>query len=476
MWGVLVLAAFVPLGLCGDVISITKDNQEELFKQPLSLVKYYAPWCGHCKALAPDYEKAATDLKNAVPLFEVNCDEDRDLCDKAGVQSFPTLKVYANGIHIDDYNGPRTREALVSFMLEQSLPPASEIDAKQLKQALDSNDYTVILQSNDSSEIDEFQNVARKMRKYFRFSYTKDKLLDSAADTLVTLNRPKLFESKLEERTLSYKGKVVEADLEKWIRDNIIGLVGIRSEKFDSFIGQPQLVLYTQVEFDRNPSNIRYYRNRLLQAAKESKSDLQYALADDKLFATEMEHIGIGLSENAAVAVIRTGENKNYVLENTKVTVDSLKKFISDYNAGTLEEFIKSEAIPLEQEDVVKVVGKTFKDIVYDESKDVLIEFFAPWCGHCKALKPKYEQLAKKLSKEKNVVIAAIDATANTYPKEFEIAGYPTLFWVSQGNKKKPVPYEGAREVDDLLKFVAKSATKELEGYTRDGVARRGEL
>lgn len=189
-----------------------------------------------------------------------------------------------------------------------------------------------------------------------------------------------------------------------------------------------------------------------------------------------MEHIGIGLSENAAVAVIRTGENKNYVLENTKVTVDSLKKFISDYNAGTLEEFIKSEPIPLEQEDVVKVVGKTFKDIVYDESKDVLIEFFAPWCGHCRALKPKYEQLAKKLSKEKNVVIAAIDATANAYPKEFEIAGYPTLFWVSQGNKKKPVPYEGAREVDDLLKFVAKSATKELEGYTRDGVARRGEL
>lgn len=74
-------------------------------------------------------------------------------------------------------------EAMVSFMLEQSLPPASEIDAKQLKQALDSNDYTVILQTSESSEIDEFQNVAKKMRKYVTFSYTKDKLLDSAADT-----------------------------------------------------------------------------------------------------------------------------------------------------------------------------------------------------------------------------------------------------------------------------------------------------
>lgn len=44
------------------------------------------------------------------------------------------------------------------------------------------------------------------------------------------------------------------------------------------------------------------------------------------------------------------------------------------------------------------VVAKTFDEIVNDPTKDVLIEFYAPWCGHCKALAPKYEELAKKVA------------------------------------------------------------------------------
>ena len=43
------------------------------------------------------------------------------------------------------------------------------------------------------------------------------------------------------------------------------------------------------------------------------------------------------------------------------------------------------------------VVGKNFDEIVNDESKDVLIEFYAPWCGHCKSLAPKYEELGEKV-------------------------------------------------------------------------------
>ena len=44
------------------------------------------------------------------------------------------------------------------------------------------------------------------------------------------------------------------------------------------------------------------------------------------------------------------------------------------------------------------VVAKNFNEIVNDESKDVLIEFYAPWCGHCKSLAPKYDELAEKVS------------------------------------------------------------------------------
>lgn len=68
------------------------------------------------------------------------------------------------------------------------------------------------------------------------------------------------------------------------------------------------------------------------------------------------------------------------------------------------------------------MVAKTFKEMVLDVDEDVLIEFYAPWCTHCKALAPKYDELGKKLSDE-NVVIAKMDATANDVPEPFEVKG-----------------------------------------------------
>lgn len=70
------------------------------------------------------------------------------------------------------------------------------------------------------------------------------------------------------------------------------------------------------------------------------------------------------------------------------------------------------------------VVGANFDEIVNDPSKDVLLEFYAPWCGHCKALAPKYDELGEKLKDNPNIVIAKIDATANDYPSTYQVRGW----------------------------------------------------
>lgn len=121
---------------------------------------------------------------------------------------------------------------------------------------------------------------------------------------------------------------------------------------------------------------------------------------------------------------------------------------------------MKSQRAPKKQTGpVVVVVADTFDKIVKDESKDVLIELYAPWCGHCKKLEPKYEALATKLKGESNLVIAKMDATANDLPDNYSASGFPTIYFAPSNSKESPVTYEGPREIDDFEKFLKEHAT-----------------
>merc|ERR1711916_260350 len=97
---------------------------------------------------------------------------------------------------------------------------------------------------------------------------------------------------------------------------------------------------------------------------------------------------------------------------------------------GELKPTLKSEEIPESQEgDVVTLVGKNFVDEVYNKEHATLVEFYAPWCGHCKQLAPVWEELATKLKDNKKIVMAKRDSTANEL-EDVSISGFPTLkFW-----------------------------------------------
>ena len=69
----------------------------------------------------------------------------------------------------------------------------------------------------------------------------------------------------------------------------------------------------------------------------------------------------------------------------------------------------------------VKVaVAKNFEELVTENTKDVLVEFYAPWCGHCKKLTPIYDELAEKMAEE-DVEIVKMDATANDVPPAYDV-------------------------------------------------------
>merc|ERR1719236_267566 len=80
----------------------------------------------------------------------------------------------------------------------------------------------------------------------------------------------------------------------------------------------------------------------------------------------------------------------------------TFKDFLTQLEAGNIEPHIKSEPVPDNSDPkAVKVaVAKNFEELVTENTKDVLVEFYAPWCGHCKKLTPIYDELAEKMAEE----------------------------------------------------------------------------
>jgi protein disulfide-isomerase A1 len=106
---------------------------------------------------------------------------------------------------------------------------------------------------------------------------------------------------------------------------------------------------------------------------------------------------------------------------------------------------LKSAPIPENNDEPVKVlVGKNFKQEVLDSDKEVLVEFYAPWCGHCKNLAPHYDAAAKKLAVNPNIIIAKLDSTENEVAG-VDIQGFPTLKWWGKDKSADPIEYNGER-------------------------------
>jgi len=125
---------------------------------------------------------------------------------------------------------------------------------------------------------------------------------------------------------------------------------------------------------------------------------------------------------------------------------------------GKAKAYLRSQIPPKKQSrPVLTVTGKTFHDIVLDPTKDVVVELYAPWCGHCKKFEPEFKKLAKTLSSDKNLVFSKMDATANDAPDGFDVHGYPTIYF-ARGADVKPVKYEGNRDIDDIKKFLKENA------------------
>lgn len=118
------LLATACLAAASDELELTEDNFESrvsnMGSAGLMLAKLFAPWCGHCKRLAAEYE--ATRFKGIVPLAEADCTASTNTCNKYGVSGYPALKIFRDGEEAGAYDGPRTADGSVSHAKKQAEP------------------------------------------------------------------------------------------------------------------------------------------------------------------------------------------------------------------------------------------------------------------------------------------------------------------------------------------------------------------
>jgi len=203
-----------------------------------------------------------------------------------------------------------------------------------------------------------------------------------------------------------------------------------------------------------------------------------------KSLVPEYTRLGAAAKNNKKVVIAKVDANEHSSL-GSRFGVSgfpTIKYFAAnsleaeEYQGGrTAEDFVtfinqKSGAglfIPLTPSDVVVLTSSNFDSVVLDKSKDVLVEFYAPWCGHCKSLAPVYEKLGTTYKNDKNVVIAKMDADQSSnrpVSEKYGVTGFPTLKWFPKDNKEG-VAYESGRSGEDFVKYInERSGTQRVFG------------
>ncbi|TFK40373.1 thioredoxin-like protein [Crucibulum laeve] len=130
--------------------------------------------------------------------------------------------------------------------------------------------------------------------------------------------------------------------------------------------------------------------------------------------------------------------------------LDSLAAFI------TKKSGVKSSIKPPPAPETLILDVHSFDDVALDSSKNVLVSFTAPWCGHCKNLKPIYEKVASTFKPESNCVVANVDANDEKnrpLATKYDVSSFPTIKFFSTDNKEGEL-YDGGRTEEDFIKFL----------------------
>ncbi|CAN0016129.1 unnamed protein product [Scytosiphon promiscuus] len=395
------------------------------------MVEFYAPWCGHCKKLEPEYAMAAKDLeKDGLLVGKVNCDANESLCDEDrwDLEGFPAIKVIRGGLHgpIHDYGGPRLAGDIAAFMRQvAALPPPEDAEGD----VFDDDDDDAIGRGDE--EDDEEYHLDEDDGVLILGDHNFDVATDRFILMLVLLHTPGC------EGCGGLLQEYVEA----------------ADELYDYMIPAAKVDCFLQAELCQQP-------RWSAAAAKAALSAGGNTATDD---------LGIGAKE-PTLFVVRDGEVIAYggappfrafdMVEFAKELAGISGDYDDDDEGGDGEE---EDGDDVDETNVLSLDGPGLELAVKDDGV-LLLEFFAPWCGNCKRLRPRYARAADALAKEGSPArLAKIDCTeheALCASEPWKISKFPTMMLRRYG---KLYEFDGAPEAKDIVQYVRKATEPALQ-------------
>eukprot|EP00933_Yihiella_yeosuensis_P033170 TRINITY_DN26888_c0_g1_i2.p1 TRINITY_DN26888_c0_g1~~TRINITY_DN26888_c0_g1_i2.p1 ORF type:complete len:543 (+),score=133.17 TRINITY_DN26888_c0_g1_i2:50-1678(+) len=471
----------------GKVRELTAKNFDaSLREHSISFIEFYAPWCGHCQKLTPEWERTAELSKNLdVLVGKVDAIQEKTLAQEHGVSSFPTLKLFRKNSKVSKiYNGARTAQSMVEWLKvweKAELLQRPKLETGLAKSLVGGDKHFAIigLLSGKNEKDEQLKPILEGASFVLNPQHPAGEVpvMEVLADDkfLIELGAPTdlktpcvvaLRDFAFEEKVLVHQfgSESFEKEFDstmKWLTaSRVPAFIPARSSTQQFFLEDIDphngLVIYFGSD-----QKLRQEMHELAVQFGKTEKRLKWVHGDDEPSNDDRSEFAVSLAKNVAlvpdefpeVVVWEFGEteDEDKVFRLSQQTDSSMSKsgvktFVERWQNKTLEEV---------KDPVVSVTTNDFDKIVLNSKKDVLVKFYAPWCGQCKAIAPVYRTLGTHYMNDGNVVIAKMDATLHKHPSA-EITQYPTLKFYPKGKKIAPLDmgFKPNREKLDFVKFI----------------------
>lgn len=252
----------------------------------------------------------------------------------------------------------------------------------------------------------EFNATASKHREDYLFGLTTDKEVFEA--TGVTPPAVILYRT-FDEPATEYPypiSSLTTADLENWIKDLAVPVLDqVNADNYQTYAqsGKPLAYLF----LDPSDTKKEEYIDLVKPIAAKYKGKVNFVWIDAVQFGDHAKALNLNEPKWPSFVVQDLPKQLKYPYDQShELEAASIEALVEGFLDGKIEPSLKSQPIPEEQkESVVELVGKQFDDIVFDDNKDVFVEFFAPWCGHCKRLKATWDSLGDRYADVKDRLV-----------------------------------------------------------------------